>query len=157
MTGYYPADSWRPGTSPFPAGNAEAAGKLLGASEERTRYVDPMEREIAVLNAAQGAGYALLAIGEQLADVADAITGNAEQLAGITGELSARRGRRVWLRRRECRCGPGTVTLTACAVVTARRALADAIEHRDAVSCTDADEQLAREYASLLVQLGGAP
>jgi hypothetical protein len=79
-----------------PAGYAATAAAFL---DEAAVGGDGRDLAVRQLAALQGIGWALLALGEQLADVADATTDCATQLAGIAGAVDAlRTGRPARLR-----------------------------------------------------------
>jgi hypothetical protein len=173
-----------------PRGNADTADEYLTAAGEGThlRHVsdkndaDPA-RHVAAL---QGIGFALLAVCDQLADVADATTDNGGQLAEIAcsvDDLTIRRRARaregltaVFARLAHIRKAspqrPGTVELTAPQAVIVRHALADAVAwrnwHGEGFECTacitgsgkcaghSGDEDLADAYEALRARLAGS-
>jgi hypothetical protein len=63
-----------------PAGYAATAAEFLDEAADDRDSTDVAVRQLA---AVQGIGYALLALGEQLADASDAAAGCATQLSGI--------------------------------------------------------------------------
>ncbi len=64
----------------WPAGYAATAAEFLDEAAADSDAKDLAARQLAAL---QGIGYALLALGEQLADATDATADCANQLAGI--------------------------------------------------------------------------
>jgi hypothetical protein len=66
-----------------PAGYAATAAEFLDEAAED----DGKDVAVRQLAALQAIGYALLALGEQLADVTDAVTGVQEQVADVAGAI----------------------------------------------------------------------
>jgi len=127
-----------------PLGNAASADKYLTAAGEGIHFPaignkrdDDPARQVAAL---QGIGWALLAVCDQLADLADAAADNGGQLAEIACAVEAltaprpRRARdsltailaRLLHIGRAGRPRAGTVELTSAQAVIVRQALADA-------------------------------
>jgi hypothetical protein len=119
------------------------------------------EDPVRTLLALAGIGQALLALGDvlddRLADVADAITGVQDQVAGLAD--AARPARRWWGRGR----GAARPSIEVADKAVVRQALADAAEWRrresddaGAGKAAVMDERLAHAYLALRERLGGA-
>jgi hypothetical protein len=67
-----------------PAGYAATAAEFLNEAAADSDAKDVAARQLAAL---QGIGYALLALGEQLANATDAVADGTMQLSGIAGAV----------------------------------------------------------------------
>jgi hypothetical protein len=171
-----------------PRGNADTASEYLAAADDGiylpsipNRKDDDPARQVAAM---QGIGWALLAVCDQLADLADAAADNGGQLADIATAVNGLTAGRP-ARARGCltavfarlvhataRRSAGTVELTAPQAVIVRHAMADAAAWRawrseghqctgcaalDPGKCTEhaGDEDLAAAYAALRARLPG--
>ena len=72
----------------WPAGYGATAAEFLDEAAADSDAKDLAARQLAAL---QGIGYALLALGEQLADTTDATAGCATQLAGVADAVDGLR------------------------------------------------------------------
>jgi hypothetical protein len=78
-----------------PAGYAATAAQFLDEAADDRDSKDMSARQLAAL---QGIGYALLALGEQLADSTDTVADCATQLSGIAGAVDGLNPRPARLR-----------------------------------------------------------